>query len=94
MRHDATPPLFAPARTSLAAAESIAPTAATLRAQVFDLLRSHGGMTDEEMQQALSMNPSTQRPRRGELVDAGQVRDSGRTRKTASGREAVVWEVV
>lgn len=49
------------------------------------------GCTDEEMQLALKMNPSTQRPRRGELVGMGLVKDSGRTRRTRSGRRATVW---
>jgi hypothetical protein len=51
------------------------------------------GGTDEELQDALGMNPNTQRPRRIELVERGLVRDSGRTRKTKSGRRATVWEI-
>jgi hypothetical protein len=37
------------------------------------------------------MRPQSVTPRRGELVDAGQVRDSGRQRPTSSGRMATVW---
>lgn len=79
--------------TSNAAAVAIAPNARTLRGQVYDLLVERGqhGATDEEMQTLLNMNPSTQRPRRGELVTDGRVADSGRTRATRSGRSAVVW---
>ena len=33
-------------------------------------------------------------PRRVELVESGQVKDSGRTRKTAAGRNAAVWVAV
>lgn len=78
--------------TSESAAEGMRGSAATLRAKVLALLRSQpNGLTDEEMQQALGMNPSTQRPRRIELVTAGFVIDSGATRKTRSGRNAVVW---
>jgi hypothetical protein len=51
------------------------------------------GATDEEMQQRLAMNPSTQRPRRIELVKQGLVAEGG-TRKTQSGRNAVVWLAV
>ncbi len=40
---------------------------------------------------ALSMNPSTQRPRRIELLEEERIADSGRTRKTESERLAVVW---
>ena len=42
---------------------------------------------------ALKMNPSSFRPRRGELVEVGMLKDSGQRRKTASGRSAVVWVV-
>lgn len=79
--------------TSLAAAEHAEPKSATLRRVVLDYIRSQGrdGATDEQVQNALAMNPSTQRPRRVELVEGGFVVDSGGTRKTASGRNAVVW---
>ena len=79
--------------TSIEAADVIAPKAGTLRRAVFDFLLGCGalGATDEDMQQGLDLNPSTQRPRRIELVRAGSVLDSGRTRPTASGRQAVVW---
>jgi len=49
------------------------------------------GATDEEIQTWLGMNPSTQRPRRVELVKKGLVVDSGKTRQTRSGRKATVW---
>jgi|14BtaG_2_1085337.scaffolds.fasta_scaffold249186_1 hypothetical protein len=81
--------------TSFAAAVSILETADTLRAKVYRYLRdSKGGATDESIQLALEMNPSTQRPRRVELLEGKFIRDSGRTSNTISGRSAVVWEVV
>ena len=86
------PPYQAHSPTSQAAAEAVA-DAGTKRQMVLDLLAAGDGLTDEECQLALSMNPSTQRPRRVELVEMGLVRDSGRTRPTHSGREAVVWAV-
>ncbi len=81
--------------TSVEAAQGIEPQAPTLRREVLDYLRGRGadGATDEEMQIALTMNPSTQRPRRIELVNGGLVRDSGRTRKTLARKNAVVWMV-
>jgi hypothetical protein len=79
--------------TSEAAAESMKPDAATLRERVFAFIREHGGATDEEAQRGLKMNPSTQRPRRVELVERGLVRDGGKKRRTSSGRWAVVWEI-
>jgi len=70
--------------------------APTLRQQVLRAIVASGrrGMTDEELQEELHINPSTQRPRRIELVDAGLVVDSGQTRPTRSGRQAVVWFAV
>jgi predicted HTH transcriptional regulator len=79
--------------TSRAAADEIKPSASTLREQVFELLKSEGPMTDEEIQVRLDMNPNTQRPRRVELVDAGRVTDSGQTKLTKSRRHAVLWKV-
>jgi hypothetical protein len=88
------PPAQSHSRTSQAAAEQIQPNAGTLRAEVLEHLRKSGphGATDEEMQTALGMNPSTQRPRRIELVRAGLASDSGTTRPTISGRQATVWK--
>lgn len=82
--------------TSRAAASKIRPNVGTLQQQVLDCLRGCGwvGATDEEMQIAMEMNPSTQRPRRIELMQMGQVIDSGTTRHTKSGRSAVVWRAV
>lgn len=80
--------------TSVEAGEKIEPHAKTLRERVFDLLESTEGLTDLEIQDRLQMDPSTQRPRRIELVKEGRVQDSGATRKTPSGRNATVWEVV
>jgi transcription initiation factor IIE alpha subunit len=79
--------------TSVKAADSLGPvTLNALQRQVLALLQATpGGLTDEEMQQRLEMNPSTQRPRRIELARRGLVVEAG-TRKTASGRMAVVWQ--
>ena len=53
--------------------------------------RERAGATDEELQDWLDMNPSTERPRRVELVRAQLVYNSGRKRLTTSGRRAIVW---
>lgn len=82
--------------TSHEAAERILPKLGTLRANVYLFIKSQGpycGATDEEIQLRLAMNPSTQRPRRIELVEQGLVRNGGRTRLTRSGRNAIVWVV-
>lgn len=79
--------------TSKAAAIAIESMAVTLRGEVYRFLLSRGehGATDDEMQRFMYMNPSTQRPRRIELVEKGLVKDSGETRPTRSRRAAAVW---
>lgn len=96
-------PLFAPrlapavqrSRTSLEAADALTPeTLNAMQRRVYVYLRDQGerGATDEECQRGLQMNPSSQRPRRVELADAGLIVRAG-TRKTASNRNADVWRV-
>lgn len=79
--------------TSRAAAEEIGPLTAAMRAKVYSYLFRCGahGATDEEVQLALDMPGSTERPRRIELCEAQMVRKSGFERFTKSGRRAVVW---
>lgn len=79
--------------TSVQAAEQMEPCAATLRAKVLEYIRNSGevGQTDEGCQVGLDMPGNTQRARRVELCEMGLVKDSGRTRPTKSGRQAVVW---
>ncbi len=80
--------------TARQAAERIEPVKTAMQKRVLAFLRERGsrGATDSEMQEALDMGGNTQRPRRIELVAAGHVYNSGRTRKTTSGRAAVVWK--
>lgn len=79
--------------TSRSAARQIESQAESLRGKVYRFLKEcpHYGATDEELQSILNMEANTQRPRRVELVDKGLVYDSGKKRKTKSGRSAVVW---
>lgn len=79
--------------TSRAAALAAEPAAASMRGRVLAALRQAGpaGLTDDEMQVRLAMNPSTQRPRRVELARAGLVVETDRTRETRGGRAASVW---
>jgi hypothetical protein len=80
--------------TSAQAADSLAPaTLNAMQRRVLELLQATpDGLTDEEMQRRLGMNPSTQRPRRIELARRGLIATGG-TRKTTSGRKADVWRV-
>lgn len=79
--------------TSLLAAAEIQERASNLRGFVYRYIKKSGesGATDEEVHTGLNMNPSTERPRRIELVEKGLVVDSGRKRHTRSKRLAVVW---
>jgi hypothetical protein len=88
-----TLPFVKGSETSEAAAKSMKSKAATDREKVFAFLVSMGdhGATDEELQESIPMNPSSERPRRVELVKQGHVGDSGKRRPTTSGRSATVW---
>ena len=86
------PPAQQHSDASRDAAAAIKPHAATLRLKVRDaILSAADGLTDEEGIDATGIPASTYRPRRVELVLAGRVADSGRTRPTKSGRKATVW---
>jgi len=78
---------------SLAAYNSILPHASRLAQDVFRVI-SRGGATCEECETALGMKHQTASARCRELRDRGLVRDSGRRRKTSSGRWAAVLVVV
>jgi hypothetical protein len=87
-------PLFVPdSETSRAAAESMIEAAGTLRSKVriYIVTEGYDGATDDEVEVALGLKSNTARPRRHELMERSLVMDSGRTRKTRSGRDATVW---
>ena len=92
---DYQPPAIRTSATSVAAAEAIAPNAASLRLRVLEAIRARPeGLTDEEGQTLLGMEGNTYRPRRRELEKAGRVKLSLGTRLTRSGRAAAVWVAV
>ena len=78
--------------TSKDAALAAMPRTGTQRHRVLIALCRRSSL-DEELQDSLGMNPSTERPRRVELVEGGWVQDSGLRRQTRSGQSAVVWEL-
>lgn len=88
-----TAPYVRGSHTSRAAAKAIEPVAGTQRAAVLAEIRIAGqrGRTDCEIQAMCMLPGDSVGPRRGKLVEDGLIVDSGRTRKTASGRDAVVW---
>jgi hypothetical protein len=81
--------------TSHAAAAEHAAQRETDRARALDALRmALDGLTDFELGALLGRQQTSAGKRRGELRDAGLVRDSGRRRPAPSGSLAIVWEAV
>lgn len=93
MNYNNHPPFQSGSDTSKTAADRAAPTAGTIRAQVYDYIRTcgSGGRTDNEIELGLKMLRQTVCARRRELVLSGHIVDSGRRRKTQTGRPSVVW---
>ena len=84
--------------TSLHAAADQVATLNTVQERVLELFDIHFQMTDEELHQHYQdrhgpCGYSTARQRRVELRDLGRIRDSGKRRQTALGKDAVVWEL-
>ena len=79
--------------TSHQAAVSMREKAQALRIQVQNLIdrEQFQGMTDDEIKIETGLVSNTEIPRRNELMNAGLVHDSGLRRKTAQGRQAIVW---
>ena len=82
--------------TSREAAHAIKPHVSAQRSRVAVCIASAGplGRTAQEIEEMLSLSGNTVRPRICELRENGVIRDSGRTRKSSSGRACVVWEFV
>lgn len=91
--NEVVPPAQQHSATSVEAAEAIKPRVNELQQLVLRFMAERGddGATDEEGIEGTGLAPNTFRPRRIELVSAGMVKDSGKTRPTKSGRAATVW---
>ena len=60
--------------------------------RLVEMLREHpDGLADFEGSTIMDLPPDTYRPLRGKLVKVGVVVNTGRTRETPSGRDAIVW---
>jgi hypothetical protein len=79
--------------TQRKAAIGVYPSTGTKRNGVLTAIVRAGdrGMTDEDLYEATGWDENTVRPRRNELMNDGWIEDSNRTRRTPSGRDAVVW---
>lgn len=82
-------------RTSKAAAVAAKPNAETQRATALAWMkRRPDGATMQEVSIATGIPIQSMCPRFDELKKRGEIRDTGKTRPTTSGRAAVVWEAL
>lgn len=79
--------------TSHEAARLVAPKSGTARQRVLAAIAKADprGITDEGIQRVLGMNPSTERPRRVELVEEGWVTDSGERVREKERASMILW---
>lgn len=77
--------------TSHEAAESMKPHHSRLANDCLAYIKLEGDATCWEIEQALEMSHQTASARLWELRRAGVIQDTGRRRKTGSGRSAIVW---
>lgn len=84
-----SPAPFSNPTTSADAAHAMRPHLARLERIVLEAIFE--GATDEEIEARTSLRHQTASARRRELVLRGLMKDSGATRKTTSGRAAIVW---
>lgn len=78
--------------TSQAAARAVTVRTGTQRYAILDRLFSHAS-TDLQLQTHLGIGSSSERPRRGELVDLGLVAPDGDRTIVHSGTEWTVWAI-
>jgi len=77
--------------TSRDAAESLT-NVSKLASEVFaEIMSKPNGMTCDEVEMLMDGRHQTISARVNELRDKGWIKDSGRTRRTRSGRKAIVW---
>lgn len=81
--------------TSKEAARRMAPMLGRMEVEVLNAIAEcqaagGSGLTDDEL--IAAFGTQSVRPRRIFLVSCGKLADSGETRKTRSGRNAVVWK--
>ncbi len=80
-------------KTSHDAVKKARMTSGSHRKKIFDLIKRHRemGLCDHEIIDLTGLSPNTARPTRISLMKDGFVVNSGRTRKTPEGNDAIVW---
>jgi predicted transcriptional regulator len=79
--------------TSIAAADSVAVTAPTIRGKILKHIASVGKVTCDEIEVVFGLRHQTASARVRELSMLGEIVDTGERRKTRSGRTARVYEL-
>jgi hypothetical protein len=79
--------------TSVAAAETLAPSLGRLQRMALQVIRDAGsvGCTADELAAALRLDRWTVQPRTSELRRKGMIHDSGQRRQNVTGKRAIVW---
>lgn len=79
--------------TSIAAAKALAPKLGRLQQMAEAAIRDAGavGLTADELAARLRMDRWSIQPRTSELRRKGLIRDSGKRRPNATGKQAIVW---
>lgn len=86
--------IFGPQETSRRAADRAKLRAGTYREKIYKFIAGRPeGATDEETELELGIAGNTVRPSRVTLVEDGWLKDSGTTRLTRAGNDAIVWIV-
>jgi len=81
-------------QTSVLAAGVAKHSAASIKDHMLDLIyATPEGLTDMQIQDIMQLDGSTQRPRRGELLDEGRIKNVG-TRRNKRGHPVLVWGLV
>lgn len=79
--------------TSRQAAESVKPKAPLVRERIINLMTPALAVTADEAADLLQLPILTVRPRFSELAADNKLVDTGRRRKNASGKSAIVWQL-
>ena len=81
-----------PIDTSEAAAESMRPTAGTIRVRVLLAIWRHGGLTQDQYEEMTGMPGNTARPRFWELERRALIEKTIERRQTRADRAAIVYQ--
>ena len=79
--------------TSIAAAESIKPTAKKWEKEIISALKDNGAMTFWEIASVTGICFDNSQPCVSRMKAAGKVIDSGERRKNPNGRNSIVWRL-